>query len=624
MQSAEHNKQENGALALSKTFDHKENNGSSPVAQRARSARGLRGLGRAHGARDAPPLQREEQSDDTRATPLDQLAALAAAQPPALKVDAALLRRRARAERRTAAKGDVVLDVDVSFAGALDVYAPPERPSEAGGQWRARWPTDSRRVVFLETNDQLKDMIKRLDTDGLDLSEAVANEIGEIYFANRKVLAPIVLGKKICNKAREAALTKASLHRLVEKVLNYVKYHPNRKGAEPAHGAAMWKLWKVLQKAGVTLGGGVEGKLADFGVEGTFHYGHDGGENHVLSKASSVVCKCWMVTAARGKLDEKVAQCIGCTFGDGTANAHEVDGLSDMAAGNFAGAKRIGVPLRRAYAEPQRARAAYVDLLDGGPLPEGTKIVVGQLGAAVMGDAVRRGVVDTTVIIADVGGVDFRKLVPDFCNTSRKRGDILAEDWDETDRLFAELHPAIYKIHNLLAAHGLRDALAGGKPTRTRSALKVVGPTFRAVNQLPDGASPLIKTMDVALISEQKFFGHPATLKAFDAYDPAWPITKRLEAEIGCEVSELTAAAFDADDLVKVGGCRPWESRTVPKKRTTKDEHGERVLKKRRDEGKKPATCAGCGHKFLSATKTFKNGGCIKCSRCWLYKAKHD
>ena len=94
MQSAEHNKQENGALALSKTFDHKENNGSSPVAQRARFARGLRGLGRAHGARDAPPLQREELSHDTGATLLAQLSTLAAAQPLATKVDEALLRRR--------------------------------------------------------------------------------------------------------------------------------------------------------------------------------------------------------------------------------------------------------------------------------------------------------------------------------------------------------------------------------------------------------------------------------------------------------------------------------------------------------------------------------------------------
>jgi len=604
MQSAEHHEQDSASLALSKTFDHKENNGSSPAAQRLRSARGLRGLGLSRAARDAPPPQREELADDTRATPLDQLATLAALQRPVLKVDAALLRRRARAARRATAKGDVVVHVDVSFAGALDVYAPREHASEAGLLWRERWTTDSTKVVFLQTNDQLKDMIKRLDTDGLDLSEAVANEIGDIFFENRKVLAPIVTGKKICNKARGAALTKASLHRLVNKVINHMRDTDQRK-SEPAHGPVMRKLWKVLEKAGVTLSGGVGGVLAPFGVEGAYNGGHMGGEKHVLSKASSVVCKCWMITAARGKLDEKVAQCIGCTFGDGTAEANE---LSTLEAGNFAGAKRFGVPLRRAYADPQQARAAYVDLLDNGPVRAGTKIVVGMLGAAVMGDAVRRGIVDTTLIIADVGGVDFVKVAPDFCTKSRKMGERLAEDWDEKDRLFAERHPAIHKIHGLLVAHGLRDALAGGKPTRShgrvRSAYDVVSPTFCSINDLPNGTSPLIKTMRVALFREKVFFGHPKTLEELNSYDPAWPITQRLEAEIGCKVKELTAAAFDPDDLVTIETGERYEStsRTVPKKRTKENERGERVLKKRRDEGKKPATCP-CGNKFLSNRK---------------------
>ena len=103
MQSAEHHQQENSALALSKTFDHQENNGAAPVRPSLRSAGRPRGLGHAGGARDAPPLQRAELADDTRATPLDQLAALAAAQPPALKVDASQLRRRAGAVTRASA-----------------------------------------------------------------------------------------------------------------------------------------------------------------------------------------------------------------------------------------------------------------------------------------------------------------------------------------------------------------------------------------------------------------------------------------------------------------------------------------------------------------------------------------
>ena len=56
------------------------------------------------------------------------------------------------------------------------------------------------------------------------------------------------------------------------------------------------------------------------------------------------------------------------------------------------------------------------------------------------------------------------------------------------------------------------------------------------------------------------------------------------------------------------------------------DAHGEPVLKKLRDEGKKPATCTTCGHPFLSKSKTkFKNGGdFIQCSRCGAWKAKYD
>ena len=164
-----------------------------------------------------------------------------------------------------------------------------------------------------------------------------------------------------------------------------------------------------------------------------------------------------------------------------------------------------------------------------------------------------------------------------------------------------------------MAAHGLRDALAGGKPTRKRSAYDVVAGTFNNINALPNGTSPLIKTMRVALFREKVFFGHPATLEAFHAYDPAWPITTRLEAEIGCKVSELTAAAFDADDLVTIDdGGRPWESRTVPKKRTKENERGERVLKKRRDEGKKPATCTACGNKFRSASGKTSGFTCVR------------
>ena len=61
----------------------------------------------------------------------------------------------------------------------------------------------------------------------------------------------------------------------------------------------------------------------------------------------------------------------------------------------------------------------------------------------------------------------------------------------------------------------------------------------------------------------------------------------------------------------------------MPKKRTMKDESGERVLKKRRDEGKKPATCP-CGHQFLSKCKLSSKRPGIPCGRCGGNSAKYD
>ena len=70
----------------------------------------------------------------------------------------------------------------------------------------------------------------------------------------------------------------------------------------------------------------------------------------------------------------------------------------------------------------------------------------------------------------------------------------------------------------------------------------------------------------------------------------------------------------------------------MPKRRTTEDKYGEPVLKKRRDEGKKWATCTGCGHQFLSAKKVpaksrsgfINSEGFIACAGCGQNKAKYD
>ena len=434
-------------------------------------------------------------------------------------------------------------------------------------------------------------------------------------------------GKKICNKARDAALTKASLHRLVEKIIHYVKYHPERKGPEPPHGPVMWKLWAVLQKAGVTASGGVEGVLAPFGVEGEYHRGHNGDETHVLSKASSAVCKCWMVTARRGELDKAVAQCIDCSFGDGMANAHEVGGLSTREAGSFRGAAEGVAPLRRAYVQPQKARASLVTILDQGALPDDALLVLGMLGDAVVGEAEARGSMDRTVGIINVGGVNFAKVRPaGLCYLGDSYSRWMREDVEAATTRFKEQQPAVYKIHEFLALHGLRASLDDFKPNRRVGFGRAIEPTFTLCNDLANGSSPLLKTIKPAVIIKEtkKCFGNDATLTSMCAWDRGWGITERLEAAIGCKVSELTAAEVDADDLAKVDGCRPWEKRTVPTKRTTVNELGERVKKKRRDEGKKPATCPDCGNTFPYGGYKTEGFMCVGTEGCGKFNCKLD
>ena len=179
-------------------------------------------------------------------------------------------------------------------------------------------------------------------------------------------------------------------------------------------------------------------------------------------------------------------------------------------------------------------------------------------------------------------------------------------------------------MHCFLVANGLRDALRGNKPTRSRGARQIIDPTIGLFRDLATGHSPVIKSFRAVTISDGMVYGNVDSLRQLKGWSGDWAVTTKLETSIGCKISDLEMATVDASDLVTVAGSRPWEARTVPKRRTTKDEHGEPVLKKRRDEGKKPATCTGCGHKWPSKSTKFKNGGCIMCTRCGAYKAKYD
>ena len=211
-----------------------------------------------------------------------------------------------------------------------------------------------------------------------------------------------------------------------------------------------------------------------------------------------------------------------------------------------------------------------------------------------------------------------------ICYTGDKPYARLQDDFDTVDRLLEEKYSAVHKVHGFLVRNGLVPALRGNTPTTRRGARQILNPTVNMFRSLATGDMPVIKSFKAVSISGGKVYGNPESLTLLQGWSDDWKEKKDLETTIGCPLSELEMATVDASDLVTVAGARPWEARTVPKRRTTEDKHGEPVRKKLRDEGKKPATCTGCGHKWPSKSTKFKNGGCIMCTRCGAYKAKYD
>ena len=186
-----------------------------------------------------------------------------------------------------------------------------------------------------------------------------------------------------------------------------------------------------------------------------------------------------------------------------------------------------------------------------------------------------------------------------ICYTGDKPYCRLRDDFDEVDRLLEEKYPGVCDVHDFLRRNGLRDALRGNKPTRSRGARQIIDPTISMFRALALGDQPLMKSFRVVTVFRGKVYGNPESLTLLQGWDDAWAEKADLEKSIGYKISDLEVATVDASDLAKVAGSLPWEARTVPKRRTTKDEHGEPVRKKLRDEGKKPATCFACGNKFL-------------------------
>ena len=214
----------------------------------------------------------------------------------------------------------------------------------------------------------------------------------------------------------------------------------------------------------------------------------------------------------------------------------------------------------------------------------------------------------------------------DICYCGDKGRGRLQDDFEAVDAALKKKYRAVYDVHYFLERNGLRDALRGNKPTRTRGARQIIDPTISMFRALALGDQPLMKSFRVVTVFRGKVYGNPESLTLLQGWDDAWAEKADLEKSIGYKISDLEMATVDASDLVTVAGARPWESRTVPKKRTTENKHGEPVLKRLRDEGKKPATCP-CGNTFVSAAKLRPENPGIKCvgkKGCGKFIAQYD
>ena len=212
-----------------------------------------------------------------------------------------------------------------------------------------------------------------------------------------------------------------------------------------------------------------------------------------------------------------------------------------------------------------------------------------------------------------------------ICYTGDKPHARLQDDFETVDRLLEEKYPGVRAAHNFLVGNGMRDALVGNKPTEKRGARQILNPTVNMFRSLATGDMPVIKSFKAVSISGGKVYGNPESLTLLQVWSDDWKEKKDLETTIGCPLSELEVATADASDLVKVAGSNSWSGggHMLPKSRTTKDEHGEPVRKKLRDEGKKPATCP-CGNTFFSSAKLSSKRPGIPCRRCGGNSAKYD
>jgi hypothetical protein len=646
------------ASVLHKRRNGQENNvPPSPVSHtgNARSRRPLALIGGAHDAAAAQPQQTSEVSADERATLLDELAAFAAAQPKAQRLDEApsprrappahalasicaqppreivverlddaskLSERAARFRERVLSQGgdpdeDPYASATAKKRSRIQVgaaaYAQPVQPTRAGIPTYSKDPS---KWVFYVHDDQIdhdRKALQKIDMgggrSGLDALIDTANKVGVLFFNKFEIMVE----EEVCSPMRLGALTKTSTTTLSKKALRIDE--KARKREEGSHVAVFRQMATILRgELGVVAGpsGRVEGVFATFAVAGDYG-GYDG---HVtkMTGASSALHKGLIQAATLGRIDPIIEEGVNCNFARRTIESAKYGGIANAKRGNFRSNAQDGAPLVLAQVDPRQQRFGMRAWLTAGRLSTKAWGFVGVSGAKTNAAAEASGTVN--IAFFSLADYDAKELALEGITSKTAPGvrpaAAAVEAFQDTLALCCEKQPHLFGFHEAMTALGLTDE----PNTRKGSADKIMRKSFDAMRKWTTAESALSRAFSVGLGDGEKLLCTTKDFENIQEWEQDWSCARELLAYAGVEcVSKLVHVSGDASGGAVIGDLRPHY---VPLDTTMLDAHGERVHKPKRAKvgtGNGPTrfTCHRCGHAWNPDPEAIHRDGWSRC-----------
>ncbi len=634
----------------------------SPVSHtgNAQPRRALALIGGAHDAAAAQPQQTSEVSADERAKLLDDLAAFAAAQPTAQRLDEAPSPRRAppahalasicaqppreivverlddasklseRAarfrERVLSQGGDPDEDPYASatakkrsriLVGAA-AYAQPVLPTRAGIPTFSKDPS---KWVFYVHDDQIdhdREALQKINMgggrSGLDALIDASNKVGVLFFNN----FGLMVAQEVCSPMRLGALTKSSTTTLSGRVLRIDRRE--RILEDRPHVEVYRAMAKALRdELGVVAGesGRVEGVFAPFAVAGPYTV-YEGHVTH-MTEASSLLHKGLIQGATTGRIDPIIKEGVNCNFAVRTMESAKYGGIANNKRGNFRSNAQDGAPLVLAQVDPREQRFGMRDWLQKGPLSRKAWGFVGVSGAKTNAAAEASG--DVKIAFFSMAAFDAKELALEGI-TSKTAPQVSSpalaySRFQDTLATCSMLQPHLFDFHRAMTELGLTEEPNSGR----RTADKIMRKSFDAMRKWTRAESALSRAFSVGLGDGEKLLCTTRDFEGIREWEPHWSCTQQLLAYAGVDrLSELVHVSGDASDGVKVSSGRDYSGgyRYVPRDTAVPDGHGGFKHKPKRapvgtGNGPTRFTCHRCGHAWNPGPEAIHRDGWSRC-----------